>query len=314
MSLRTRDWHKVLGLAQARAGCELDHTETKRLSFLLNSAAQIINDASPYWPRLLALQPRRAKFGFIPFSEVSDEIYYLRSYNIPDANGIYDRLSTDSNGFKRWYLIEDSPKGFNYVIANFFGLGGAWGLWESIDSQIAGEPPLELDLGGPEDNSIFPLDWGTLILERLYEIDECIEVWDGPKWGAGQVPGQINDHSSFNKLNWYATSSGIQLTNPQSQKEHTVFVGFKRDLTEEYGDGSNGTTVDVPNEWADFMAYHAARSWQDAQGSNFQAQGIALSQINRVLEDQLLKINRENAMQVLSSYFQTYYNSDYSVR
>lgn len=304
MSLRTRAWHKVIGLAKARAGSGFGEGELYRLGLLLNSAAQIINDASPYWPRLLMLQPRSVVNGAVPLSEDS---FYVYGGGTLAANGLYVRNGVantlpkytkyDSNGTTPLYNIEAlDSNGDDWILETEAGST----LYTVSNTSLT--PPTT---GWTVSAGTAPVP----VIETLYDIDECIEVWNGPKWNVNS--GEERGLSVTSKIRWYASNPGIRLTNPQ---EDIVFVGFKRDLTEEYGNGSDGTVSDVPNEWADFMAYHAARSWQDAQAGNFQSQGIALSQITKVLEDQLLKINRENAMQILSSYIETYYNYDRSVR
>lgn len=304
MSLRTRAWQKVIGLAQARAGSEFGSGELDRLGLLLNSAAQIINDASPYWPRLLSLQPRSVTNGVVSLSEDS---YYIYGAGTLASNGLYVRNGLE-NTLPKYTKYDTDGTTPLYNIVALDSSGNGWNLESEASAvfyttaTVSTTPPTT---GWTVDTGTAPVP----VLEDLYDIDECIEVWNGPKWKVNS--GEERGLSVTSKMRWYASGSGIRLTNPQ---EDIVFVGFKRDLTEEYGDGSDGTVSSVPNEWADFMAYHAARSWQDAQAGNFQSQGIALSQITKVLEDQLLKVNRENAMQILSSYIETYYSYDRSIR
>ena len=108
---------------------------------------------------------------------------------------------------------------------------------------------------------------------------------------------------------WYASADGI---NVGTTNYDTVFVGFKKDLTDVYGDGTNGTVSQVPFEWADYMSYSAARTLQDGRRNGEAFSGIALRRIDEVLNNQLIKVNRSNAMNVFKHSLDTYFNNDYS--
>ena len=79
-----------------------------------------------------------------------------------------------------------------------------------------------------------------------------------------------------------------------------------------YGGGTNGTVSQVPFEWADYMSYSAARTLQDGRRNGEAFSGIALRQIDEVLNNQLMKVNRANAMNVFKHSLDTYFNNDYS--
>ena len=131
-------------------------------------------------------------------------------------------------------------------------------------------------------------------------IDEVHAVWSGEKW-AGASPSSIN---------FYPDSTGIRLTNSDSD---TVYVAYKKVLTDKYGDGTDGTVSDVPAEWFEFMAYHAAFSYQVAERVGIDQMNIAYRDVQGRLDDELLKLSRQGIWRTIANQVQNYYNFDSSV-
>ena len=206
MAQNTRQWADLVRLTQARAGAAFAAgTELDNISFLLNSAAHIMYNETPWWERYLVLEERSVVDGYIPYEE-----------------------------------------------------------------------------------------------SGLDTIGEYIGHWNGEVFScAGATPGTA-----------YPDHNGIRITN--CNQGDTVYVAYKKAFTDVYGDGENGTTSEVPSEWFEFMAYHAARSYQESQGE--QIQGIALSTVEMVKDQALLKINRQGIYNNIASRFRTYYGCDVSVR
>jgi len=131
-------------------------------------------------------------------------------------------------------------------------------------------------------------------------IDEVHGVWDGAKW-TGASP---------QSLNFYPDGNGIRITNGDTA---TVYVAYKKVLTDIYGDGTSGTVSDVPREWFEFMAYHAAFSYQVAERVGIEQMTIAYRDVQSRLDTQLLKISRQGIWRTIANQLETYYGRDVSV-
>lgn len=137
-------------------------------------------------------------------------------------------------------------------------------------------------------------------VQALSEIGEYIGHWNGKKWsGANPTMGTA-----------YPDQNGIRVTD---SSQDIVYMAFKKSFNTTYGDGTGGTTSDVPAEWFEFMAYSAARSFLQSQRQSDSYQPIAISEVERVREQALLKINRQGIYKTIAQRFRTYYNQDVSI-
>jgi hypothetical protein len=93
----------------------------------------------------------------------------------------------------------------------------------------------------------------------------------------------------------------------------TVYVAFKKSWTDTFGNGESGTLATVPTEWAEFMAYDAARSYRASQGGEDGFNPIALRDVNNALERALMKVSRSGAIAALTNQLKTQYSVDDSV-
>jgi hypothetical protein len=297
MAIKTQDWNTFIALTKARAGSRLKDTELVDIGVLANAAARTINDYSPYWTRLLKLQERSVdSVGNITYTEDS---YEVKGAGTPEVNGLYVRNGSYSgkvaytkfDGDTELYSIwSDGAANWN-LAPN--GPGSMTGLNQYGIADASDTPPLT--------------GWGEFFgsspaptLSTLDDIDEVITVWTGNK---------TSDSTVKELRGWYASADGINIGTTDYD---TVFVGFKKDLTDIYGDGTGGTVSSIPFEWADYMSYSAARVLQDGQRTAQDFAGIALRQIDEVLNNQLMKINRANAMNVFKHNLDTYFNNDHS--
>jgi len=138
-------------------------------------------------------------------------------------------------------------------------------------------------------------------VQDLSVIDEVHGYWDGAKWeGANPTKG-----------NFYVDQNGIRITNTDTD---TVYVAFKKAHTDIYGDGTGGTTTAVPSEWFEFMAYHAAFSYQRAEMVQVDTLTIAQRDVQARLDEELLKISRQGIWDTIAQRAKTYYSVDNSVR
>ena len=312
MAIKTQDWDTFIALTKARAGAPLKNPELANIGVLANAAARTINDYSSYWPRLLELQERSVVNGVVAYSEDS---YEVKGAGTSEVNGLYVR-NGDLNGYPVYELRDSDGNVEYYLYTAGFTAGRQWyidvdtGNFEStystdlLDEAVSFPPETGWGVSGYAglpSNGKLPAP----TLNRLDDIDQAIQVWN-----AGPCTDD-HDRSRTKINNWYAGPDGLYLGNCDYD---TVFVGFKKDLTDVYGDGTGGTVSEIPFEWTDYMSYSAARVLQDGQRNGTEYVGIALRQIDEVLNNQLMRVNKANAMNVFTRMFDTYYNNDYSTR
>jgi hypothetical protein len=296
MAQNTRDWNDLLRLVEARIGHQLSPTDTTRVGWLLNSAASIAYNDTPWWERYLVLEPRTVSRGYINYTEDSYNVYGAGD---PDSNGLYVRNGLSADG-KPAYTKYDSDG--TTALRSIWSDSSA--LWVITDHDIDATGLPLYDFPSTDDTPpslgwiAFEGDSPAPIVQALSEIGEYIGHWNGEVFScAGSTAGTA-----------YPDQNGIRVTNCDS--DDTVYVAFKKTLGADFGDGEQGTSTEVPAEWFDFMALHAARSWKASKGE----QAIALADVQQAFDQALLKINRQGIYNSIGQRFRTYYGCDVSVR
>jgi hypothetical protein len=303
MAQQTRTWAEVVGLTQARAGAAFSSgTELTNIGFLLNSAARTIYDESRYWERYLVLEPRTAARGYIATTEDSYNVY---GAGTAEANGLYVRNGNSVDGNPAYTLFDTDGTTALYNI--WSSLNAAWQITDGVVNS-----PTNSLYGVSSTSTTPPLDgWGrptqfftgaspAPIVQALSEIGEAIGYWGAAKWSG-------NDPLT---LTAYPDQNGIRVA---SNVTGTVYVAFKKAWTDTYGNGESGTLATVPSEWAEFMAYDAARSYRASQSGEDGFNPIALRDVNNALERALMKVSRSGAIAALTNQLKTQYSVDESV-
>jgi hypothetical protein len=310
MALNTRTWAEVIGLTQARAGAVFSTgTEATNVGFLLNSAARTIYEESRYWARYLVLEPRTVSRGYIATTEDSFNVY---GAGFQEANDLYVR-NGDLNGKPFYNSIFDGAAGFKlnwtgvrweiesvvYITSNgkIVTSDGNW-LYEPGDilyfnvATDATPPKTGWELG-------VGLDLPPYV-DALSEIGEAMGYWSSNTWAGGDPT----------TLTAYPDQNGIRVASNITGK---IYVAFKKTLKDTFGDGTSGTISDVPSEWAEFMAYDAARSYRASQGGEDGFNPIALRDVSNTLERAQVKANRSGAIAALNNQLKTQYSTDNSI-
>lgn len=294
MAFKTRTWDDVMGLTSARAGVSFDADEKTRVAALINSAAKYIYDENRYWPRYLVLEPRTVERGYIATTEDSYNVYGAGTAAV---NGLYVRNGTVNT--KAAYTLYDTDGTTALYDIEWDGATD-WQILSAADAILYGisdasaTPPLS---GWAANTGESPAP----IVQPLSEIDEYIGHWDGNKWQGGDP----------NRMAAYPDQNGIRVTTPQ---EGTVYVAFKKTHTEIYGDGTGVTTSAIPAEWAEYMAYSAARSFRASQASQDGFNPIAIRDVENVLGQALVKVGKQGVYNTLANQFQTRYGLTISIQ
>ena len=294
MAQHTRTWAEVVGLTQARSGAAFSSgTELTNIGFLLNSAARTIYDESRYWERYLVLEPRTAARGYIATTEDSINVY---GAGTTKANGLYVRNGNSADTNPLYTLYKDDVAVYQITST----AGSLWAIQDVVSTDI-----LYSNVGGatvPE--GVWTVEAGGVplapVVQALSEIGEAMGYWSGAKWAGG-------DPTS---LTAYPDQNGIRVA---SNVTGTVYVAYKKSWTDTFGNGESGTLATVPTEWAEFMAYDAARSYRASQGGEDGFNPIALRDVNNALERALMKPSREGAIAALTNQLKTQYSTDNSV-
>lgn len=290
----TRTWAEVIGLTQARAGAAFSSgTELTNIGFLLNSAARTIYDESRYWDRYLVLEPRTAARGYIATTEDSINVY---GAGTAEANGLYVRNGNSVDTNPLYTLYKDDVAVYQITST----AGSLWAIQDVVSSDV-----LYSNVGGatvPE--GVWAVEAGgeslAPVVQALSEIGEAIGYWSAAKWSG-------NDPLT---LTAYPDSNGIRVA---SNVTGTVYVAYKKAWTDTYGNGESGTLATVPSEWAEFMAYDAARSYRASQSGEDGFNPIALRDVNNALERALMKVSRSGAIAALTNQLKTQYSVDNSI-
>lgn len=295
MAYKTRTWDDVYSLTVARLGGNIASSSVPRLASLMNSAARFIHDETRFWGRFLVLEPRTVERGYIDYTEDSFNVYGAETAN---ANGLYVRNGT--NDSRAAYTLYDEDSTTELYNLKWRNLTTSWEILDSNDVTIyenttdSTTPPLS---GWEIHTSGNP---SLTRVQALSEIDECIGYWSGARW----VGNNLDD------LGAYPDQNGIQLT---SSPHKTVYVAFKKTLTDTYGDGTGNTVSDIPSEWADFIAYDVARAFMAGERIQDGYNPIAIRDVESRLNQALVKANRQGAFNTIQNQFKTNYGMDVSI-
>ncbi len=295
MAQNTRKWIDLVGLVEARIGADLAPKSETRLQSLANSAARMLYDESPWWERFLVLEPRTVERGYIQFTEDS---YNVFGAGTSESNGLYVRNESSIDG-KPAYTMYDSD-GTTSLYSMYSEVSSAWLIVEGSvdDSTTTLYSTVSTSNTPPESWSVNQGESPSPIVQALSEIGEYIGHWNGAVFQcSGSTMGSA-----------YPDHNGIRVTD--CSPEGTVYVAFKKTLTDRFGDGQSGTTEDIPAEWFNFMALQSASAWTGSQKDST----VRVVDIDRSWDQALLKISRQGIYNSIALRFRTYYGSDVSVR
>lgn len=108
--------------------------------------------------------------------------------------------------------------------------------------------------------------------------------------------------SSVNELNYYVTSLGAELSSINASLL-TVFVTYKKQLTDIYGDGT-GEVQTVPYEWFNYLAHGTYADFLRAEGQQEKCQ-MADAEANEILQDELMKLDEQHTQTIISNRIST---------
>ena len=296
MSLSTQTYSDLFAEVEALCGKSFTDTETRRVNRLLNLAARRAYRESVWWERYLVVsQPRTVSRGEIEFSEDSYQVY---GAGVSEANGLYQRSPSDVNGNP--YYVISSYNGTDETLYEIY--------YDSLIFQwvIGGPDSQRLYQTTAPEGSVPTSGWGTSVgsespaplLVNLQDIDTCMMV----------NREDVLESRGYYPIQFHVSGRGIVINNSEKVDGDVAYVTYKKTFTDVYGDGTGGTTSDIPSEWFNYMALYAARQQQISQrqnnGSPYAA--IASREVDEALQDELMKLEEQNISNGIAKRIQTH--------
>jgi hypothetical protein len=105
------------------------------------------------------------------------------------------------------------------------------------------------------------------------------------------------------EFDYYVTSSGAKIVDG-SLNSASAWVTYKKQWTDTYGDGSNGTILQVPDEWFEYLAHGVYSDWLRAEGQMEKAV-IADQEAMDKLTDELIRIDEMGFSDMVVGRIQT---------
>jgi hypothetical protein len=101
------------------------------------------------------------------------------------------------------------------------------------------------------------------------------------------------NNGSYCPLGYHVTARGVTLHNVD---EDIVYVTYRKPLSDTYGDGTAGTTSDIPEEWFNYISLYCghemARASRQANGNEYFP--ISAREVQEALTDALMKQEEQN--------------------
>lgn len=297
MSLSTQTYSDLFAEVEALCGKSFTDTETRRVNRLLNLAARRAYRESVWWERYLVVsQPRTVSRGEIEFSEDSYQVY---GAGTSEVNGLYVRNGTN-DGVPAYTLYQDGV-----AVSNIWRDGSV--TWYITSSDIGDTSNRYYRASSVQDTP--PTSgWGQSIgttgelpaplLVDLQDIDTCMMV----------NREDVLESRGYYPIQFHVSGRGIVINNSEKVDGDVAYVTYKKTFTDVYGDGTGGTTSDIPSEWFNYMALYAARQQQISQrqsnGSPYAA--IASREVDEALQDELMKLEEQNISNGIAKRIQTH--------
>ena len=304
MSLETRTYAELLDQINGLVGTELTGNQLTRVRSNVNLAAKRAYDRSRWWERFLVVaEPRSVSRGYVDFEEDSFHVY---GAGTDEVNGLYVRNGT-ANGKARYSKYQD-------------------GSTTLIDWDIEWDNSADWEI-------LVGANHGTLTADTLYytvtdaSTTPPLTGWTTAAAGTAPAPllvdvAKIKSFFSIHatdpyagswteQLEFVANTRGAYLTYVQDYD--TVYVTYKKALTDRYGDGTEGTTSTIPEEWFYYMALYAARQHQIAERVGDMTAVLASREVDEALLDELEKLENQRTSAALDINTSTYRSRDYSL-
>lgn len=286
MPLPTRTYETVRRLAEAKlGGMTIDGNRKERFDAIINAAARNAFDAYNYWPRFLVYaEPRTIARDYIAFGENSYSVY---GAGTDAVNGLYVENGTaDTVAAFTLYGTSGTSAEFDLERST------TWQILAGADNEAFAENTLIYSNTSTADTP--PLTgWvvetaGTALSPILVDLADMGTVLDV------NVGGEPFGYLWDDNKKYFVDSTGVRMLNNVNNKT-IAYVTYKKELDVVYGDGTEGTTSDIPNEWSEYMARYAAQAISASELSGSELQGtVGMREVERAYDDMLWREESQN--------------------
>jgi hypothetical protein len=265
-----------------------------------------------WWERYLVVsQPRTVSRGEIEFSEDSYQVY---GAGTSEVNGLYVR-NGDQNGFPAYTKYDSSGDAEYSVFVETPLALNTWTIQAGSPSSPTGNelyihPDTDVDISPTPPASGWDVassaglppvpysDEPAPLLVDLQNIDTCMMV----------NREDILECRGYYPIQFHVSGRGIVINNSEKVDGDVAYVTYKKTFTDVYGDGTGGTTSDIPSEWFNYMALYAARQQQisQRQGNGSPYAAIASREVDEALQDELMKLEEQNISNGIAKRIQTH--------
>lgn len=300
MALQTSTLQDLMDLTFALIGREYANTSASyaRINALWNQGAKMAYKKTDWWERyLVAGEPRTVTANRINNTE---NAFFVNGAGLDAANGLYVKVGTYDSADA--YSLVGETAAETYSLRN-----SSANDWEIVNGVYndAGATVLYTH-GESSGNKPDETDWSTAaggtapapLVTDLSDIEVVLRVHKTQPF--------IDKGSA--EYSFYLKNSTIYV---QGTVKNEAFVTYKKRLDVELAT-DDAVSTEIPAEFMPYMAHYAAYTWQRSvdQNSDEANFGLSLAIVNQVLEDELVKIDKQNLFNTtVARRYRTNYNS-----
>lgn len=109
--------------------------------------------------------------------------------------------------------------------------------------------------------------------------------------------------ASVQEFDIMVTSAGAQLISGTLDPEY-AWVTYKQQFADTYGDGTGGTTANIPDEWFEYLAHGTYADFLRAEGQQEKA-SLADQEADLILQDELMRLDEQHTQTIVSQRIMT---------
>lgn len=296
MPVTNRTYADLLLQIDALTSDSATTTESTRINNLINLARTRAKVATDYWERWLVVdEPRRVSRGFV---QVNEDSYNVYGAGTDAVNGLYEVNGT-ANGNARYSQYADDGTTVLWDIeydgsANWEILVGAGNtdLTENtVYYTVVNTDSLPPESGWTIDNGVRE----SPLLKPTSSIETAL-YWTK----------QSNSRTAYRTYEFSSDTYGLKPWG-NSSESGIIYVTYTKKDTQKIGDGTNGTTTVVPEEWFDYISLYVAYTYQASQRQSNDNPGytIALREVNQALWDQRMRLETQGTPRLVKDNVQS---------
>jgi len=156
--------------------------------------------------------------------------------------------------------------------------------------------------------SLCGVEFANLELPRIKDVTNGYVPWT--QAGLDSVDTFVIIHrsapyiaDSAQNFDFYVDFTGAKIVDGDLNSA-SAYATYKKQTTSVYGDGTNGTTSSIPDEWFEYLAHGTYSDWLRSEGQMEKSQ-IADAEAMDKLTDELIRIDEMRSSALVSTRIQT---------